>query len=104
MFPARTVVRCAWFAQNFSESFLLEPVLDGVVPLPVSDVVEPFVDLEDVADVAVAALTQDGHEGRVYELTGPRLLTFGEALAEIGAASGRAVRLETITGTSSRQA
>lgn len=98
VFPARTVVRCAWFAQNFSESFLLDPVLDGVAPLPVSDVVEPFVDLEDVAEVAVAALTERGHEGRVYELTGPRLLTFGEALAEIGAASGREVRLETVSG------
>lgn len=97
-FPARTVVRCAWFDQNFSESFLLDPVLDGVVPLPVSTVVEPFVDLEDVTDVAVAALTEAGHEGRVYELTGPRLLTFGAALAEIGAASGREVRLQTITG------
>lgn len=98
VFPARTVVRCAWFAQNFSESFLLDPVLDGVASLPVSDVVEPFVDLEDVAEVAVAALTEPGHEGRVYELTGPRLLTFGEALAEIGAESGREVRLETRTG------
>lgn len=98
VFPARTVVRCAWFAQNFSESFLLDPVLDGVAFLPVSDVVEPFVDLEDVAEVAVAELTEPGHEGRVYELTGPRLLTFGEALAEIGAASGRDVRLETVTG------
>jgi len=97
-FPARTVVRCAWFAQNFSESFLLDPVLDGVVPLPVDAVVEPFVDLEDVADVAFAALTEDGHAGRVYELTGPRLLTFGEALAEVGAASGRDVRLVTVTG------
>ncbi|MHA7132667.1 NAD(P)H-binding protein [Oerskovia turbata] len=95
--PARTVVRCAWFAQNFSESFLLAPVLDGVVPLPVSTIVEPFVDLDDVADVAVAALTEPGHAGRVHELTGPRLLTFGEALAEIGAASGREVRLQTIT-------
>jgi uncharacterized protein YbjT (DUF2867 family) len=97
VFPARTVVRCAWFAQNFSESFLLDPVLDGVVPLPVSTIVEPFVDLDDVADVAVAALTEPGHAGRVHELTGPRLLTFGEALAEIGAAGGREVRLQTIT-------
>ncbi|MFE4466662.1 NAD(P)H-binding protein [Oerskovia sp. NPDC056781] len=98
VFPARTVVRCAWFAQNFSESFLLGTVLDGVAFLPVSGVVEPFVDLEDVAEVAVAALTEPGHEGRVYELTGPRLLTFGEALAEIGTASGRDVRLQTVTG------
>jgi uncharacterized protein YbjT (DUF2867 family) len=70
----------------------LEPVLAGEVALPVGDVPEPFVDAEDIADVAAAALTEDGHAGRVYELTGPRLLTFGEAVAEIARASGRQVR------------
>ena len=98
VFPGRTVLRCAWFAQNFSEGFLLDPVLEGVARLPVTGVVEPFVDLEDVAEVAVVALTGPGHEGRVYELTGPRLLTFGDALAEIGAAAGGDVRLQTVTG------
>ncbi|MFF2267555.1 NmrA family transcriptional regulator [Cellulosimicrobium cellulans] len=96
-FPGRTVVRCAFFDQNFSESFLLEPVLDGVLALPVDQVAEPFVDLEDVADVAVAALVDDAHAGRVYELTGPRAITFGEAVAEIAAASGRDVRFVPIT-------
>jgi uncharacterized protein YbjT (DUF2867 family) len=88
-----TVVRCSWFSQNFSEGYLLDPVLAGEVALPVGDVPEPFVDVDDVADVAVAALTEEGHLGRVYELTGPRLLTFADALAEIAAASGRPVRL-----------
>jgi len=87
-----TVLRASWFAQNFSENFLLEPVLGGEVALPVGDVGEPFVDAEDIADVAVAALTQPGHSGQLYELTGPRLLTFAEAVAEIGRASGRVVR------------
>jgi uncharacterized protein YbjT (DUF2867 family) len=91
-----TVVRCSWFSQNFSEGYLLEPVLAGEVALPVGDVPEPFVDVDDVADVAVAALTEDGHAGRVYELTGPRLLTFADAVAEIAAASGRPVRLALI--------
>ena len=90
-FPARTVVRCAFFAQNFSESFLLDAVRDGVVALPVDEVAEPFVDLEDVADVAVAALTSDAHAGEVYELTGPRALTFADAVAQIAAASGREI-------------
>ncbi|WP_265523079.1 NmrA family NAD(P)-binding protein [Oerskovia flava] len=97
VFPERTVVRCAFFAQNFSESFLLGPVLDGVLALPVGDVTEPFVDVEDIADVAVAALTDDGHAGQVYELTGPHLLTFTEVVAEIGAASGREVTFVPIT-------
>jgi len=90
-FPARTVVRCAFFAQNFSESFLLDAVRDGVVALPVDEVAEPFVDLEDVADAAVAALTSDAHAGEVYELTGPRALTFADAVAQIAAASGREI-------------
>ncbi|MGH2969711.1 MAG: NAD(P)H-binding protein [Solirubrobacteraceae bacterium] len=87
-----TVVRCSWFNQNFSESFFLEPVLAGEVALPADAVSEPFVDAEDVADVAVAALTDDGHAGQVYELTGPRLLTFAEAVDEIARASGRELR------------
>jgi uncharacterized protein YbjT (DUF2867 family) len=87
-----TVVRCSWFDQNFSEGYLLGPVLAGEVALPVGDVPEPFVDADDVADVAVAALTEDGHGGQVYELTGPRLLTFGDAVEEIGRATGRNLR------------
>jgi uncharacterized protein YbjT (DUF2867 family) len=89
---AWTVVRCSWFNQNFSEDYLLEPILGGEVVLPAGDVPEPFVDTEDIADVAVAALTEEGHTGRVYELTGPRLLTFAEAIAEIGRATGRELR------------
>jgi uncharacterized protein YbjT (DUF2867 family) len=87
-----TVVRCSWFNQNFSEDYLLEPILEGEVALPAGDTPEPFVDTEDIADVAVAALTEPGHSGRVYELTGPRLLTFAEAIAEIGRGTGRELR------------
>ncbi|GIH99556.1 NmrA family NAD(P)-binding protein [Planobispora takensis] len=87
-----TIVRCSWFCQNFDESHLLEPVLAGTIALPAGDVAEPFVDAEDIADVVVAALTEAGHGGRVYELTGPRLLTFAEAAAEISKACGREVR------------
>jgi uncharacterized protein YbjT (DUF2867 family) len=87
-----TVVRCAWFAQNFSEDYMLGPVLGGEVALPAGDVPEPFVDAEDIADVAVAALTEDGHAGQLYELTGPRPLTFREAVGEISRAAGREIR------------
>ena len=86
-----TIVRCAWFAQNFSESYLLEPVLAGEVALPAGDVPEPFVDAEDIADVAAAALTEHGHAGRLYELTGPRLLTFADAIGEIASATDREI-------------
>jgi uncharacterized protein YbjT (DUF2867 family) len=87
-----TILRSTWFAQNFSEDYLLEPVLSGEVALPGGDTPEPFVDADDIADVAVAALTEDKHIGQLYELTGPRLLTFAEAAAEISKAAGREVR------------
>ncbi|WP_396454270.1 NmrA family transcriptional regulator [Actinomadura sp.] len=89
--PEWTVVRAAWFAQNFSEDYLLDPVRAGEVVLPAGDVPEPFADAGDIADVAVAALTGDGHAGEVYEVTGPRALTFAEAVAEIGRAAGREI-------------
>ncbi|MDQ2997572.1 MAG: NAD(P)H-binding protein [Chloroflexota bacterium] len=87
-----TILRASWFAQNFSENFLLEAVLSGEVALPAGNVGEPFIDADDIADVAVAALTEDGHAGQLYELTGPRLLTFAEAVGEIASATGQDVR------------
>lgn len=92
-----TIVRCAWFMQNFDEYFLLEPLLSGEVALPSGDVPEPFVDAEDITDVAVAALTEDGHAGEIYELTGPRLLTFEEAVGEIAKATGREIRFVPVS-------
>ncbi|MET9464348.1 NAD(P)H-binding protein [Streptomyces sp. NPDC006544] len=86
-----TVVRSAWFHQNFDESFFLEPVLAGEIALPTADAVEPFVDADDIADVVVAALTDDRHIGRTYELSGPRLLSFSDVAAELSEATGRAI-------------
>lgn len=86
-----TIVRASWFNQNFSEGHFLPAVLEGFVSLPASDKKEPFIDVDDIADVAVAALTDERHLGQVYEVTGPRLLTFAEAVAEISAASRRPV-------------
>jgi uncharacterized protein YbjT (DUF2867 family) len=83
-----TVVRCAWFNQNFSESFMRDMVLAGTIALPVGGIREPFVDAEDIADVAVAALTSDGHDGGIYEITGPRLMSFAEVVQEIAAETG----------------
>jgi uncharacterized protein YbjT (DUF2867 family) len=92
-----TILRSTWFAQNFSEDYMLEQVLSGAVVLPAGDTPEPFVDADDIADVAVAALTEDGQVGRLYELTGPRLLTFAEAVAEIARAAGREIRYVPIS-------
>ena len=87
-----TVIRASWFNQNFSEGEFLDMVLAGEITLPAGDIGEPFVDAEDIADVAVAALTEDGHAGQVYEVTGPRLLTFTGAVEEIARASGREIQ------------
>jgi len=95
-FPAATIVCCSWFAQNFSEGQFIDGILAGELALPVGDVGEPFVDADDIADVAVAALTDDGHEGQLYELTGPRLLRFDEAVEEIAQAVGRPIRFVAV--------
>jgi uncharacterized protein YbjT (DUF2867 family) len=99
-----TIVRAGWFNQNFSENFLLEPILAGEVALPVGDVPEPFIDADDIADVVVAALTESGHAGQLYEVTGPRLLTFQEAITEIAAAAGRDIRFIQVTPEQYRSA
>jgi uncharacterized protein YbjT (DUF2867 family) len=87
-----TILRSTWYAQNFSEGGFLDFVLAGEVTLPAGDTPEPFVDVDDIADVAVAALTEAGHEGELYELTGPRLLTFEEVVDEISQAAKRELR------------
>ncbi len=86
-----TILRCTWFMQNFSEDYMLEHVLSGEIRLPAGDVPTPFLDADDIADVAVAALTDDRHVGELYELTGPLSLTMAEATAEIAAAAGREI-------------
>jgi uncharacterized protein YbjT (DUF2867 family) len=87
-----TILRSTWFMQNFSEDFMLEHVLSGEIRLPAGDVPTPFLDADDIADVAVAALTDDRHASQLYELTGPRSLTFAQAAAEIAGATGREIR------------
>jgi uncharacterized protein YbjT (DUF2867 family) len=87
-----TILRSTWFSQNFSENYWLADVLSGEVALPAHNTPEPFIDAEDIADVAVAALVDDRHIGQLYELTGPWLLTFAEAVEEIAKATGREIR------------
>jgi uncharacterized protein YbjT (DUF2867 family) len=92
-----TIVRSSFFFQNFSESFLADTIANGEIVFPAGQTKEPFIDVEDIADIAAAALTEDRHAGQLYEVTGPRLLTFGEAAAQIGKAIGRAVRYVPVT-------
>ncbi|TJZ54258.1 SDR family oxidoreductase [Streptomyces piniterrae] len=93
---AWTVVRPAWFAQNFSEEFFQPQVMQGVIAAPAGDGKVPFVDAEDIAEVAAAALTDERHAGQIYELSGPEALSFGQAAALIGEALNRPVQFVDI--------
>ncbi|WP_232073930.1 Rossmann-fold NAD(P)-binding domain-containing protein [Spirosoma aureum] len=92
-----TILRASWFCQNFSEGYLLDPILGGYMALPVRNIGEPFIDADDIADVAVTVLTEAGHTNQLYELTGPRLLTFEEAIREIATATGQPIQYEQIS-------
>ncbi|NGO68909.1 NAD(P)H-binding protein [Streptomyces boncukensis] len=93
-----TVLRPSNFAQNFDEDVFHAPLVAGELALPAGAVPEPFIDIEDVADAAAAVLSEPGrHAGRVYELTGPRALTFGEAVELISRASGRPLAYRRIS-------
>lgn len=87
-----TIVRAAWFAQNFSEGYLRDPILGGALPMPGGDIAEPIIDIDDIADVVVAALTEEGHLGQRYEVTGPRLMTFAEMAEVLSTTLGRSIR------------
>jgi uncharacterized protein YbjT (DUF2867 family) len=92
-----TIVRASWFNQNFSESFFLDPIKAGHVALPKAETLIPFVDTDDIADVAVKALLNEKHNGKTYELTGPRQLTFKQIIEEISESTGRNINFDSIT-------
>jgi len=92
-----TLVRASWFNQNFTESFLLDPILAGYVALPMPEAEIPFVDAQDIADVATKVLLDDSYNGRTFEVTGPRKLRFRDVVEEISRATGRAINYEPVT-------
>ncbi len=94
-----TVLRASWFNQNFSEGHLHAGAMSGFIALPAADKLEPFIDVDDIAEIAVEALIDDRHHNQFYELTGPRLMTFADAAKEIAAASGLAVQYVPVSLT-----
>ena len=92
-----TIVRCGWFNQNFSESFFRELLMSGTLAVPNADVGEGYVDADDIADVATAALTEHGHEGQIYQLTGPELLTFRDIAAIFHEVTGRELNVVDVS-------
>ena len=97
-----TILRASWFFQNFSEGFLVDAITAGDVALPSGPAAEPFVDVDDIAEIAFAALRQVGHSRELYEITGPRALTFPEAIGEIAQATGRDIRFTAANPTDFR--
>lgn len=91
-----TVVRAGWFSQNFSEGAFIDMVQAGVITLPAGTVREPYIDADDIADVIAAALSEPGHRGEVYEVTGPRLMTLADVAEDLSSATGRDIRFQEI--------
>lgn len=89
-----TIIRASWFNQNFSEGFFLNDILAGRIVLPRVASPEPFVDADDIADVVVKCLLDDKHNTKTYELTGPELLTFEQAIHHVASASANRLEYE----------
>ena len=92
-----TVVRASWFNQNFSEGLFHQFIMDGNIALPVTDITEPFIDIDDIADVAIASLIDDSHSGQLYEVTGPELISFADIAARFSKHLNRKVGFESIS-------
>lgn len=93
-----TILRCAFFNQNFDEAFV-DAIAHGEIAAPSAHTPEPFLDADDIAEAAHAAFTDQCHIGQLYELTGPRLLTFADVAAEISTATGRTINYRDIPPT-----
>lgn len=91
-----TIVRASWFMQNFSEGFLLDGILQNNVVLPIVKAKEPFVDVDDIADVVTEALLNDRHLKKIYELTGPGLISFQTAISKIAGNSKRNIQYQEV--------
>lgn len=93
-----TILRPSGFFQNFSEGFLLQGILQaGMIVSAAGSGAAALVDAEDIAAVAAAALSEPGHAGRTYAVTGPEALTFDRCAETISQASGRPVRHKAVT-------
>lgn len=85
------IVRASWFMQNFSESFMLDGIQSGELVLPEAKGREPFIDVDDIADVVVAALTRIDLNNQLLEVTGPEMLTFTGCIEAISETTKQAI-------------
>ncbi len=91
-----TILRPRFLMQNFLMVFAPGIKSRGAFCAPAGDGAIPYVDLRDVAEVAVAVLTAPGHEGRTYELTGPEALSCAAIADRFSVALERPVRFEDV--------
>lgn len=74
-----TILRPAFFSQNF-KNYEWDNIMDrGIVFMPAGSGKAGFIDAEDIGAVAAKVLTEEGHSGKIYELTGPDLLSYTDA-------------------------
>lgn len=92
-----TVIRASWFDQNFSEGLFRQFIMDGTIALPVTTITEPFVDIDDIAEIAIESLTGEKHSGQLYEVTGPDLISFGDIADKFTEHLNRKIRFESIS-------
>ena len=92
-----TIVRASWFNQNFSEGAFLDFVLSGNVALPMPGAEIPFVDADDIADVVAKVLVDDSYNGKTVTVTGPRKMTFREAVETMAAETGKEIHYQPIS-------
>ena len=91
-----SIVRASWFMQNFSEGFLAEAILSGHLVLPIIKAKEPFIDVDDIADVVTKIIADESHSNTLIELTGPELLSFEKIAQLISAAINRPIVFEEV--------
>lgn len=91
------VVRASWFAQNFSEGFLIEGILNGKVALPAGNIPEPFIDADDIAEVVVACLTRPELQNQLFEVTGPACLTFQGCISILSEELNRPIQFMSLS-------
>lgn len=91
-----TILRSSWFLQNFSEGMFLEQILEGRVLFPKVAAKEPFVDLDDLCELAFASLVTDKHKNKLYELTGPELVSFKDVFETIAEVTNQPISFEEL--------
>jgi uncharacterized protein YbjT (DUF2867 family) len=86
-----TILKPSFFAQNFKNYEWDNITQRGVTYATAGEGKVGFVDVQDIADVAAAVLTKDGHSRKVYELTGPELLSYSDAARLLSGVTGKTI-------------